>query len=77
MAVSLAGEAPGAWDWQDAIQRNGLAQNYMVSLRGGGDKAQYSVSYNHADEKGIFIGNEHRHDIARMKLHATKGIIDL
>ena len=64
-------------DWQDAIQRNGLAQNYMVSLRGGGDKAQYSVSYNHADEKGIFIGNEHRHDIARMKLHATKGIIDL
>ena len=64
-------------DWQDAIQRNGLAQNYMVSLRGGGDKAQYSVSYNHANEKGIFIGNDHRHDIARMKLHANKGIIDL
>lgn len=64
-------------DWQDVTQRNGLAQSYMISVRGGGDKAQYSVSYNHADEKGIFIGNEHRHDIARMKLHATKGIIDI
>lgn len=64
-------------DWQDATQRSGLAQNYMVSVRGGGDHAQYSVSYNHSDEKGIFIGNDYRHDIARMKLHATKGIIDL
>ena len=64
-------------DWQDVTQRSGLAQNYMLSIRGGGDKAQYSVSFNHADEKGIFIGNDHRHDIARMKLHATKGIIDL
>ena len=64
-------------DWQDVTQRNGLSQSYMISVRGGADKAQYSVSYNHADEKGIFIGNDHRHDIARMKLHATKGIIDL
>ncbi len=64
-------------NWQDETQRSGLAQNYMISIRGGGDRAQYSVSYNHADEKGIFIGNQHRHDIARMKLHATKGIIDL
>lgn len=64
-------------DWQDATQRSGLAQNYMISLRGGADRAQYSVSYNHADEKGIFIGNNHRHDIARLKLHATKGIVEL
>lgn len=64
-------------DWQDVTQRNGLSQSYMISVRGGADKAQYSVSYNHADEKGIFTGNDHRHDIARMKLHATKGIIDL
>lgn len=64
-------------DWQDAIQRKGLAQSYMISIRGGNDKSQYSVSFNHADEKGIFIGNEHRHDIARMKLHTSKGIIDL
>ena len=64
-------------DWVDAIRRKGLAQSYMVSLRGGAEKGQYSVSYNHADEKGIFLGNSERHDIARMKVHATKGIIDL
>ncbi len=38
-------------DWVDAIRRKGLAQSYMVSLRGGAEKGQYSVSYNHADEK--------------------------
>lgn len=64
-------------NWQDETQRNGFSQSYMLSVRGGGDKAQYSVSYNHADDKGVFIGNNYRHDIARMKLHATKGIIDL
>ena len=64
-------------NWQDATQRKGLAQSYMVSVRGGNDKTQFSVSYNHANEKGIFLGNEHRHDIARLKLHTTKGIIDL
>ena len=64
-------------NWQDATQRKGLAQSYMVSVRGGNDKTQFSVSYNHANEKGIFLGNEHRHDIARLKLHTTKGIIDI
>ncbi len=64
-------------NWQDETQRSGFSQSYMLSVRGGGDKAQYSVSYNHADDKGVFIGNNYRHDIARMKLHATKGIIDL
>ena len=64
-------------NWQDATQRKGLAQSYMVSVRGGNDKTQFSVSYNHANEKGIFLGNDHRHDIARLKLHTTKGIIDL
>ena len=42
-------------DWQDEMMRNGFAQNYMFSVRGGGDAAQYSVSYNHADEKGMVL----------------------
>ncbi len=64
-------------DWQDATQRSGLAQNYMLSVRGGSEKMQYSLSYNHADEKGIFIGNDYRQDIARVKLHSSKGIMDI
>lgn len=64
-------------DWQDAMMRNGVSQNYMFSIRGGSDIAQYSLSYNHADEKGIFLGNNYRQDNARLKLHLTKNIFDV
>lgn len=63
-------------DWQDAVLRTGFAQNYMFSIRGGGEAARYSVSYNHSDDKGIFIGNDYRQDNARIKLNMTKGIFD-
>lgn len=53
-------------DWQDAMMRTGLSQNYMFSVRGGSENAQYSVSYNHADDKGIFLGNDYRQDNARL-----------
>ncbi len=64
-------------DWQDAMMRTGISQNYMVSVRGGSETAQYSVSYNHADDKGIFLGNDYRQDNARLKLHMTKYIFDI
>lgn len=64
-------------DWQDEMMRSGFSQNYMFSVRGGSETAQYSVSYNHADDKGIFLGNDYRQDNARMKLHMSKYIFDL
>lgn len=64
-------------DWQDEMMRQGLSQNYMVSARGGSDVAQYSLSYNHADDKGIFLGNDYRMDNARAKLHMSKYIFDV
>lgn len=64
-------------DWQDTMLRSGFAQNYMFSIRGGSENAQYSLSYNHADEKGIFLGNNHRQDNARLKLHLSKSIFDI
>ena len=63
-------------DWQDAVERKGLSQNYMISLRGGSEKALYSISYNHANDKGIFIGNNYRQDNARLKMHLSKSIFD-
>lgn len=63
-------------DWQNAMMRTGFTQNYMVSVRGGSDFGRYSVSYNHSDDKGIFLGNQHRQDIARMKVNASKYIFD-
>lgn len=64
-------------NWQDQMFRSGLAQNYMLSIRGGSETARYSVSYNHADEKGIMLGNDYRQDNARMKLSVTKNIFDV
>lgn len=67
----------GDTDWQKQMLRTGLAQNYMVSVRGGGDNSQYSLSYNHADDKGIFLGNDFRQDNAHMKMHMTRYIFDI
>ncbi|MGI6231933.1 MAG: TonB-dependent receptor [Prevotella sp.] len=63
-------------DWQDAVERSGLSQSYMISLRGGAEKTLYSISYNHANEKGIFLGNNYRQDNVRMKLHTSKAFMD-
>ena len=64
-------------NWQDEVFRTGLSQNYMLSLRGGSDKTRYSVSYNHADDKGVLLGNSFKQENARMKLSASKNIFDV
>lgn len=64
-------------DWQDAMLRNGLAQNYMIAIRGGVENSNYSISYNRLDEKGIFLGNDFVHDNARARLNLTKGIFNV
>ncbi len=69
---------PGAnTNWQDVMLRNGFVQNYNVSVRGGSDFANYSISYNHADDKGVFLGNRYVQDNARTKLNIRKGILEL
>ncbi len=40
-------------DWQDAMYRSGLKQNYNLSLRGGSEKVQTSVSLGIIDQKGV------------------------
>lgn len=62
-------------DWQKAMLRTGLSQNYMVGVRGGGEMGQFSLSYNRSDDKGIFLGNNYRHDLVRTKLNLRKGIV--
>lgn len=63
-------------NWQDAMTRSGLAQSHMISVRGGSENAQYSISYNRANEKGIFLGNDYRQDNARAKIRMSKYIFD-
>ncbi len=51
---------PGALttvDWQDALYRTGLTQNYSVGIRGGSDKVQTAASFGYYDQKGIVLGS--------------------
>ncbi|MBC7888026.1 MAG: TonB-dependent receptor [Ferruginibacter sp.] len=53
-------KTPGALhtvDWQDALYRVGLTQNYSVAIRGGSDKAQSAISFGYFDQKGIVLGS--------------------
>ena len=44
-------------DWQDAVYRSGLKQDYNLSIRGGNDKVQTAVSIGYYDQKGIVLGS--------------------
>ncbi len=44
-------------DWQDAIYRTGLRQNYNLAVRGGNDKIQTAFSLGYNDHKGIVEGS--------------------
>jgi len=44
-------------DWQDALYRTGLKQNYNLGVRGGNDKVQTAFSLGYNDHKGIVLGS--------------------
>lgn len=44
-------------DWQDAVYRKGLKQNYNLAIRGGNDKVQSAFSAGYYDQKGIVLGS--------------------
>lgn len=54
-------------DWQDALFRTGLKQEYNLSVRGGSKTAFYSVSGGYYNQEGIVINN----DFTRYNLRAS------
>jgi TonB-linked SusC/RagA family outer membrane protein len=44
-------------DWQNAVYRPGVTQNYTIGIRGGSDKVQAAMSFGYYDQKGIVIGS--------------------
>jgi TonB-dependent starch-binding outer membrane protein SusC len=44
-------------DWQDALYRTGLTQNYSIGIRGGSDKVQSAASFGYYEQKGIVLGS--------------------
>ena len=55
-------------DWQDAVYRTGLTQNYTVGIRGGSDKVQAAFSMGYYDQKGIVIGSFFKRYSANLNL---------
>ena len=47
-------------DWQDALFRTGLRQEYNLSVRGGGKGVNYSLSGGYFSQDGIAINNDFR-----------------
>lgn len=45
-------------DWQDALFRTGLRQEYNLSVRGGGKGVNYSLSGGYFSQEGITINND-------------------
>lgn len=44
-------------DWQDAIYRTGLKQNYNIGVRGGNERIQTAFSVGYNDHKGVVQGS--------------------
>lgn len=54
-------------DWQDALFRTGIRQEYNASVRGGTKDVKYSVSGGYFNQEGIVLNN----DFGRMTLRAS------
>ncbi len=55
-------------DWQSEAFRPTWSQNHDISIRGGVKSSQYTISYSHFDEDGIFVNSGYKKDNARVKL---------
>ena len=45
-------------DWQDVIFRSAAIQNYHVSINGGNEKSQWSLSGSYFNQQGTIIGSD-------------------
>lgn len=58
-------------DWQDELFRNGISQNYQLSLSGGDEKTVYAISGNYLNQKGILINSNFNRYSLRVNLDRT------
>ncbi|MDR1919965.1 MAG: TonB-dependent receptor [Tannerellaceae bacterium] len=52
-------------DWWDAVDRTAPMQNHQVSIQGGSDKGQYSMSVGYFDQEGTVIETYYKRYTAR------------
>ncbi|HBI89517.1 SusC/RagA family TonB-linked outer membrane protein [Sphingobacterium multivorum] len=62
-------------DWQRAVERTGISNNHNISILGGAEKTQYSISLNTIKNNGVIKGTDMGRQIARAFLQ-TKALND-
>jgi iron complex outermembrane receptor protein len=76
--TALASLGTANTDWEDAVERTGIATNHNVAFSGGSAQTQYRASLNYFDQEGVIIGNglkryqgrlNANHDALNGKLH--------
>ena len=70
-------DATADTDWQDEVFRTGYSQSHNVSVRGGSENTQFSISANIYDEQGVVLDNKYLMQNARMKVDTKKSIFDI
>jgi iron complex outermembrane receptor protein len=58
----------GDVDWQNEVYRQGMSQNYALSLSGGGEKSVYRTSVSHSTFDGVIKGSSKTRTQARINL---------
>lgn len=61
------------FNWEDAVYREGIVQNYHVSISGSTDNTDYSASLGYTDEEGIVITADQKRYTTNLKLNAKLG----
>ena len=55
-------------DWYDLVTRNGLKQDYDISLSGGTQALRYYWSLGYTDNEGIVLGDDYRNIRSRINI---------
>ena len=56
-------------DWQDEIFRTGIAQDYDLSMSGGGNKTTYRASLGYGDQESIMLGSNFKRATSRINVN--------
>jgi len=67
-------DAGGNVDWQDAIFRTGISQNYNFAMAGGSESSTYRASFTTTNMEGIIKGSDKNRTTGRLDL--TQKLLD-
>jgi len=61
---------PNGADWMDLATRQGNKLNAGINIRGGTEKVNYFISYNHLDVEGVSVNDNFRRESFRLNLES-------